>query len=169
MAPNTVLILLFIIILAIIFILLARDNTRSIDGSHRSKLESRIVKILEDITGRPFNQAHPNWLHDTDGTILELDGYNADLKVALEVQGPGHIKPLPRESYDKYRQRVARDQLKRELCAEHGIYLITIDYRISLANMSAYLRSRLFDAGATADRPPNYIKALEMQPWERGK
>lgn len=178
MAADSVLILLFIIILAIIFIVLSYSGHSSLPqwspsavkiGAHRSKLEERVVKILEDITHESFHQAHPSWLKDASGTILELDGYNPRLKVALEVQGPGHIKPLPGESYEKYRTRVARDLLKQKICAEHGVYLITTDYRISLTNMSAYLRSRLFDANIIHERPPNYIKKLDMIPWELGK
>jgi hypothetical protein len=179
-------IILFIIIIALVVICALYFSSRGITlrsdtsrvslpdtpevlGSGRSKLEARVVKILEDITHAPFDQAHPSWLRDGTSAPLELDGYNSELKVALEVQGPGHIKPLPGESYEKYQKRVRRDQLKRELCVKHGIHLITIDYRISLANVGAYLRSRLFDIGILSEKPPGgYIPLLDMVPWRRG-
>lgn len=138
-------------------------------GGDRSKLEARIVRILEDITGHSFDQAHPNWLREHNGPILELDGFSQELGIALEVQGPGHIKPLPGESYAKYQKRVARDRVKRELCRAHSVHLITMDYRISLANVGLYLRSRLFDIGFLPEKPFGYIKELDMVPWERGR
>lgn len=168
----------------------------AVAGAGRSKLEERIISILEGITGQSFDQAHPSWLRDdTDVSFeskiepkveskiepkiqskiqrspsgLELDGYNEQLGLAVEIQGPGHTKPLPHESYEKYRARVARDKLKHELCRAHGVHLLAIDYRIPLTNMSSYLRSRLFDLGIIADRPPNYIKEIIATPWEHGK
>jgi hypothetical protein len=138
-----------------------------VHGRGRSKLEADVIKILEDITARKFDQAHPDWLRE-GSTPLELDGYNESMKLAIEVQGPGHIKPLPDETYEKYQKRVARDVYKRELCAQHGVHLIAIDYRISLANVGAYLRSRLYDIDATREKPTNYIAPLDMVPWKRG-
>lgn len=165
------LILVLIVVLAIIFALLAAYATLTkgtIHGGERSKLEARVVRILEDITHHSFDQAHPKWLHEPGRhTPLELDGYNEELKIALEVQGPGHIKPLPGETYEKYQKRVARDRLKRVLCAEHGVRLLTMDYRISLASVRAYLCSRLYDIGTINERPMNYIKELDMIPWQR--
>lgn len=173
MAPiDILLIILFILFIAIIIVMLHYQvkNWGSRVGASevRSKLEARVVKVLEDIMHKPFNQAHPAWLREPGQPILELDGYNKELKIALEVQGPGHIKPIPGETYEKYQKRVARDRLKRALCQQHGVHLITIDYRISPANVSSYLRSRLFDIGAISDKPANYIRELTMIPWQRG-
>lgn len=163
-------ILLIVVILIALAIALARAPARAparVDGAARSKLEARIVAILEDITGAKFDQAHPQWLRDESGAILELDGYNEKMHLAIEVQGPGHIKPLPGESYEAYQKRIARDSLKREICARRGITLIAIDYRISMTNMRAYLQSRLFDINL-APRPNDYIYPLTMKPWKRG-
>lgn len=158
-----------IIALAYVFILATlRESNSPVTGSARSKLEARVITILEDILGAKFNQAHPKWLRDpATGTKLELDGYNEPLRIALEVQGPGHIKPIPGESYSRYTKRVARDILKRELCAKHNVTLITVDYRITMQSMRAYLQSRLWDARAIAQRPYNYIAPLSMTPWAR--
>lgn len=141
----------------------------------RSKLESRIIRQIEDITGEKFEQAHPSWLTDEGANVpLELDGYNAKLKIAVEVQGPHHWKPNPGEEYDKYLARVKRDERKKKVCDERGIRLIVIDYRISDANMRDYIRSRLYDIGyvpkgATAGvKPENYIKEAIPKPWIRG-
>ena len=185
-----ILIIVILVIGLIIGLIFLRSRNIQIAGAGRSKLEERIISILEGITGQPFDQAHPTWLRDDTGGLepsvqrspsglepsvqrspsgLELDGYNEQLGLAVEIQGPGHTKPLPHESYEKYRARVARDKLKHELCRAHGVHLLVIDYRISLTNMSSYLRSRLFDLGIIADRPPNYIKEIIAVPWEHGK
>ena len=149
-------------------------NSLQRTGRGRSKLEANIIKILEGIFNGQckFDQAHPTWLHESGASQrnvpLELDGYNEEKKVAIEVQGPGHIKPISGETYEKYQKRIARDVLKRSLCDEHGVHLITVDYRISLVNVEPYLRSRLFDIGICV-RPLNYIKELSMVPWVRGQ
>lgn len=172
----TVAIFVFVIICALIVALSMLTYMR--DGAHRlrivggdrSKTEARIIAIFEEITGRKFDTAHPDWLRDPDSRApLELDGFNEDLGIAVEVQGPGHIKPIPGESYEKYIARVARDEYKRAKCAAHKIALITIDYRISTRiGLRSYIESRLFDAGAVSQRPQDYIYPLDMTPWKRG-
>lgn len=180
MAPiDIALLILILIIIAIALLIAIRGSFSRIggcpattmrEGGDRSKLEARIVHILEEITGARFDQAHPKWLHG-----FELDGYNADLAVAIEVQGPGHTKPMPGESYEKYQKRIERDALKRKICESKGVRLITVDYRISLVNVGSYLRSRLWDMKIferipkfPEEKPYNYIKEIDMVPWVRG-
>jgi hypothetical protein len=168
-------ILILAIVIIIVLIIWRAQYRRepmqqSIEGGDRSKLEARIIAIAEKIAGVPFKSSHPSWLRDSiTGDILELDGYNEKLGVALEIQGPGHIKPIPGESYEKYIKRVERDAHKRKECARRGVKLIAIDYRISLAAMPSYVASRLFDDGAIAEKPGNYVAAVDMTPWMRGQ
>jgi hypothetical protein len=170
----TIALFVIVIICALVLVfLIIRARTLhpfAIIGGDRSKTEARIIAIFEEITGRKFDTAHPTWLRDPDSRApLELDGYNEELGIAVEVQGPGHIKPMPGESYEKYQSRVARDEYKRAQCAAHKVALITIDYRISTrTGLRAYIESRLFDAGTVPDKPRDYIYPLDMTPWKRG-
>jgi hypothetical protein len=61
---------------------------------------------------------------------------------------------------------VKRDELKRRVCARHGINLIEVDYRVPLNHMHDYLRSRLYDLGH-ASKPANYLAPISVRPWER--
>lgn len=78
----------------------------------------RIARAIFEITfGAPFPKIRPDWLRSTSGRRLELDGYNETLRIAFEYQGPHHYEdPVI----------VARDELKRQLCAEHQITLVHV-------------------------------------------
>lgn len=144
------------------------------EGASRSKLEARIIATLEEITGLNFDQARPDWLRDPKSRAsLELDGYNASAKIAVEVQGPQHWKPAYGEKYAEYKKRITRDAYKQKICAEHGVTLIVVDYQISQGAIRDYLRSRLYDAkfekdGAPIEKPYNYLPPAIPTAWERG-
>jgi hypothetical protein len=65
---------------------------------------------------------------------MELDCFNEEYAVAVEYNGIQHYK-FPSIFYkteaDFYKQ-VNRDRLKRQLCDENGIYLISIPYWVDM-------------------------------------
>jgi hypothetical protein len=151
---------------------IAIDSNSARFGGERSKLESRIIRIAEEETGLSFPQAHPDWLRDPKSRAnLELDGYNADAKIAIEVQGPLHTGQSKDESYARYKKRVARDQFKVARCTERGIALIVVDYRMTDAGARVYLKSRLYDIarsrGQSVAKPRDYIPEQDVVPWSR--
>jgi hypothetical protein len=159
------LILIFILILLIIIILALEK--KNITGAYRSHLEHNVIEILENITGRRFYPAYPEWLKDPKtGVQLELDGYNEDLKLAVEVQGPGHYRPYDAETILSYNERIERDKLKKKLCQDHGINLLQFDYRIPIYVARPYIISRLYDYGIIQDRPKNYSPEINGKPWQ---
>ena len=80
----------------------------------------RIVRaIFETTFGGKFPKSKPGWLVSKKGRKLELDGYDQELKIAFEYQGPHHY------SDDDYVK--ARDAIKRQACAERHVRLIEID------------------------------------------
>lgn len=177
-------IILVIIVLLIVAIMYRKATTMMAyyNGGARSRFEADVIAILESITGARFDQAHPGWLRDDDdddtraisdkhnhsrSTVFELDGYNKEMRVAIEVQGPIHTRHMIGEPYEKYIARVKRDELKRRICARHGVDLIEVDYRIPLNHMHDYLQSRLYDIGR-ASKPTNYLAPISLRPWERG-
>ena len=98
-----------------------------------SKLELQAKFILEDIFKRPFYKIRPDFLkNDVTGYNLEIDLYNDDLKLAVEVQGDQHYKFIPffhKSKADFLNQRY-RDEMKKDKCRKEGITLIEIPYKV---------------------------------------
>ena len=97
------------------------------EASSRSKRQKAVKDFLKDY-----------WYHHVTfeefpvvGTRLSLDFYNANKKVAVEVQGSQHTK------YNKffhggyknnYLEQLKRDQIKAEFCEVNEIILVEIYY-----------------------------------------
>lgn len=126
----------------------------------RSKSEAAVIKLLEEITGAKFPTVLPDWLKRGD-KLLELDGYNESLKIALEFSGPQHTKwNSSEETYDKYFNRINNDAAKKILCADNGVSLIVIDMSLPKQHWRNYLLSRLRDINPDKYDIPdsNYIR-----------
>jgi len=69
----------------------------------------------------------PDWLKYTTGNNLELDLFNAQYRVAIEVQGPHHFRSIAGlASSEKSQVQQDRDTFKRHTCAERGVRLWTV-------------------------------------------
>ena len=95
------------------------------DGPSRSKIQFKAKQFLKR-----------HWLHHivfeefpVAGTKLSLDFYNANKKVAIEVQGKQHVKHVPffhgKNKYNFVNQ-LRRDQDKATFCEINGITLVEI-------------------------------------------
>jgi hypothetical protein len=62
------------------------------------------------------------------GRKLELDIYLPELNKAIEYNGPHHYIPLYGE--EAFKNQIIRDTIKKELCCELGIDLLSIDGHI---------------------------------------
>ncbi len=143
-----------------------RDIVKNLSQSPRTKGEAYAIQILESITGAKFPTVRPAWLL-YEGSQLELDGYNENLKLALEYSGPLHRKWFPNvETYEKYLDRVRKDIFKRERCREHGVRLINLDSELPRRHWRDYLLSRMRDF-AMVEEVPNYIMGQVFEPWIR--
>lgn len=89
-------------------------------------------------SGASFEKARPSWLRGMSikGGDLELDGYNEELRIAFECDGPTHydvdyIKRkygLTTEQAQKFlRIQKANDQIKTAECNRRGITLIRLN------------------------------------------
>tara|TARA_R100000734_G_C3312408_1_gene103443 strand:+ start:928 stop:1335 length:408 start_codon:yes stop_codon:yes gene_type:complete len=94
------------------------------DKPSRSKFQTRVKQFL-----KPF------WIHDivfeefrVVGTRLTLDFYNANKKVAVEVQGEQHTKYVKffHKNRFKYCDQLKRDEDKLLFCKSNNIKLAEI-------------------------------------------
>jgi hypothetical protein len=67
-----------------------------------------------------FSKVRPDWLNG-----LELDGYNKELSLAFEYNGPQHYRM---DTPFSDRSIYERDKRKAALCREHGVELVVINY-----------------------------------------
>lgn len=109
-----------------------------------SKGEIECRQILETLFNRPFPKIRPNFLKNPKtGRNLELDCYNAELKIALEYNGKQHYTPHAffHDSTKKFNAQVDRDNFKRQICKRRGILLIEVPYFTK--NKDAFIVSEL--------------------------
>jgi hypothetical protein len=111
-----------------------------------SKLELRAKVILEHIFKRPFVKIRPDFLrNDVTGYNLELDLYNEELQLAIEVNGDQHYKFIPffHRNKDAFTKQRYRDEMKKWKCKQEGITLIDVPYSVGEDGLKPYLVDRL--------------------------
>lgn len=120
---------------------------RSPRGPFESKGEIECRRVMEKLTGKPFVKVRPDFLRNTvtGGHALELDGYNPELKLAVEYNGEHHYryKPYFHESKEAFYNLKYRDDMKNRLCKEAGVTLITVPYTIAFSDIEPYLAKQL--------------------------
>lgn len=113
-----------------------------------SKQEAQVRACLEGIfVGYKFENQRPDWLINVDtGHRLELDCYNQELNLAVEVQGIQHVKPVIgwfHKTYDDFEKQQIRDAAKADLCGKRGVNLITIPFNVSHEKTCKFLTNEL--------------------------
>ena len=106
------------------------------EAPSRSKRQREVKKFL-----KKFWQSHVVFEEfPVAGTRLSIDIYNANKKIAIEVQGSQHTK------YNKffhgghknnYLEQLKRDQIKAEFCEVNDIILVEI-YDSDIINKSLF-------------------------------
>jgi hypothetical protein len=100
-----------------------------------SKGEIQCRSFLERKYKCAFPKVRPSFLRNpvTNGALLELDCFNEKLKLACEYQGEQHFKFVSHfhKSNDSFLNQKYRDELKRNLCKENGVYLIEVPFYVS--------------------------------------
>lgn len=106
-------------------------------------LKERLVRhTLEELFGMPFKKSRPDWLRNPrTGRLMELDGYNPELKLAFEYQGPQHYRVvLPFKMEQTHlEQGKNRDNIKDELCRKHGIALLAVPYTVETQEFTEWI------------------------------
>ena len=158
-----------------------QDKQKDLIANPASRFETVDRNTIERIVGKKFPTVYPTWLR-VNGKQLELDGYNAELSLAFEAQGPQHTafssKKDPR--YKKYLDRVQNDKMKIALADKHNIGLIIIDYKVPKYILGSYIKSRIYDIaeifrqrglhdkllalGHLAYKPGDYVEVIKNEP-----
>jgi hypothetical protein len=100
-------------------------------GKSRSKIQFKTKEFL-----RPFWENHVVFEEfNVVGTRFSLDFYNANKRVAVEVQGQQHLKYTPffHGGYqNNYLHQIKIDQMKAQFCSINDIDLVEVYYNDDL-------------------------------------
>ncbi|AAU10997.1 hypothetical protein LDVICp152 [lymphocystis disease virus-China] len=121
-----------------------RKSVPSNKSIKTSKGELICKQIVEKLTGKLFVKTRPKFLlNKVTNRNLELDCYNAELKLAIEYNGEQHYKykPFFHKTIGEFRELKYRDLLKQIMCKEADIILIVVPYTIK--DIEGYLRNNL--------------------------
>jgi hypothetical protein len=112
-----------------------------------NKVESVCKEILESLfPGHSFDKVRlSDFKNPETGRSLELDLYNADLKIALEYNGPQHYMKFPKyhKKDDDFEKQKTRDLFKEEYCRIYNITLIEIPNLSKHSDIKDYIEKFL--------------------------
>lgn len=132
----------------------SNERRSSIPKDSKGEIECR--RVLEKIFNKPFSRIRPDFLRNpvtsTDGrdNNLELDCYNEELKLAVEINHLQHYKYVPymHRNKEAFLNQRYRDEMKKFICKEKGITLIELNsYKIKPNETENYLRKELSKVG----------------------
>lgn len=109
-----------------------------------SALELAVRSTVEKLTKRKFPRVRLAELKGFGAQPLEIDCYNADLRLGVEAQGPQHyefIKKFHPNGISDFRAQQRRDWRKRYQCWYHNIKLIRVPYWVK--DVEQYLKKKL--------------------------
>ena len=98
-------------------------------GNCKDSREERICRgFFEKLFDCHFPSVWPEWLKNSEGNIMELDGYSEKLNIAFEYQGAQHTKFNTKFHKNKkaFEKQKEDDKIKLELCKKKGIKLIVV-------------------------------------------
>ena len=126
--------------------------------------ERTCTRIMAHLYGREFPKKRPAWLRSTEGDCgqMELDGYCEELQVAFEYQGKQHYEFTPywHKTIERFKAQQRRDELKVQLCAEHGVDLLIVPYTIPYADLAKHI---LANAPKLPEGHPQSVENEDLQ------
>lgn len=100
---------------------------------------------FERIFNAPFPKARPEWLINPETNIsLELDGYNENLKIAFEFNGPQHYTYYPKfhKHFDDFKKQLEKDYIKQTICNEKGVALISVPHTLDYDEFQNFIKNK---------------------------
>lgn len=112
--------------------------------------EMLCLSIVERLFDAPFVRVRVKEMRSAKGKPLELDMFNADLRIAVEHNGAHHYGPQHNWGGERaFRIQQANDECRREYCRKNGILLIEIRQLGSITSAEeakAHIRRALIKA-----------------------
>lgn len=101
--------------------------------------------IFETLLEVSFPRRNPNWLKNSEGNNLQLDGYCESLELAFEYNGEQHYKFTTHfhKTREKFKRIQSHDKQKRDGCAKREVGLVTIPYTVKTKDLERFIRSEL--------------------------
>jgi hypothetical protein len=99
--------------------------------------------MFEAIFSETFSKARPDWLRNSRGNLMELDGYSEILGLAFEYHGVQHYKTtnfFHRKS--PLERRIQDDIEKKRLCEKNGVILFEIPHTVERALLQQFIYER---------------------------
>ena len=108
------------------------------------KFEKICRGFFEEMFQNKFPKEKPNWLINSRGNQMELDGYNERIGLAFEAQGEQHYHLVSHfhKTLKDFEQRVEDDLKKLELCKQNNVILIQIPYFVPPNNIQRYITNK---------------------------
>jgi hypothetical protein len=127
-------------------------DTKTVKFTRQSKGEVECRRVLEKLFMRPFPNRRPAFLmNNVTGKPLELDCYNEGLRLACEYNGKQHYQYTPgmHKNHEAFRLQQYRDEMKKKLCEENDVHLISVSYMVPVESIENYIREKVQLAGYT--------------------
>lgn len=125
------------------------DYYQSLRNNNKRLNEEYCRDFMEYIFSKKFVSIFPEWCRSPkSGRKLQLDVYNEELKIAVEYNGIQHYEFTPRFQKDincLYEQQY-RDSVKKKLCADNEVFLITVPHSIKTDKIPIFIYSCLLEA-----------------------
>ena len=109
---------------------------------NESKYEAAVRAIFRFIFNRPFLPKYPKWLiNPKTKKLLELDGYEPDMKLAFEYNGKQHYEfvKMYHKTTEKLDKRKYKDTVKILSCVHEKVTLIVIPFTVKYKDLYSYL------------------------------
>ena len=103
--------------------------------------------VLEYFFDVKFKKIRPQWLKTKNNTLLELDGYNEELKIAFEYNGLQHYENVPFffKTEEEFKKRQEDDEYKMKVCGKEKVNLIVIPYDVHQNDIPRYIYNKCKD------------------------
>lgn len=125
--------------------------------------------MFESIFSDAFPKARPDWLRNSRGNRMELDGYSEKLGIAFEYHGIQHYKTtnfFHRKS--PLEKRIQDDVEKRSLCERNGVTLFEIPYTVERALLQEFIYDKCAEIGISVERrQPIDLAKIDYYPKKR--
>jgi hypothetical protein len=126
------------------------------DTMKESKGEKECRRIMQKLFQKEFTRVRPDFLlNKATNRRLELDCYNEELKIALEYNGA-------HQHYND-RDQINRDKMKKDLCKQNGVTLISVPYTVPFNELEKYILYKLEKKNCLSKIPTvNYDQPIQM-------